>query len=225
MVLDTAFIGKKKPSVFSKEYLLGFLEEIKPFDFINTPLSSLIDKIRIRVADDTREEIEDAAETKFAEAEAKWMAKYKESQDEIDSLKADIDSQNGIISDLQKRSGELMKENELLKSSSGLLRELEAKYGAEAKEQNQDDLPIGESPIAETSSVVEGYTPKKKGARQTKKSTGSTKQNNSSRSANKAKDKAPTEDADKGADQPQSPAKEDVMKPSPNKGDGPSLFD
>lgn len=225
MVLDTAFIGKKKPSVFSKEYLLGFLEEIKTFDFINTPLSSLVDKIRLRVADDTREEIEDAAETKLAEAEAKWAAKDKESQAEIDSLKADIDSQNGIISDLQKRTEELMKENELLKSSSGLLQEPEVKYGSEAKEQDQDDLPIGESPIAATSSVVEGYAPKKKGARQTKSSSGSAKQKNSSKSANKAKDKAQAEDADKGADQLQIPAKEDVMKPSPNKGDGPSLFD
>lgn len=220
MVLDTAFIGKKKPSVFSKEYLLGFLEEIKTFDFINTPLSSLVDKIRIRVADDTREEIEDAAETKFSEAEAKWVAKDKESQAEIDSLKADIDSQNGIIYDLQKRNEELMKENELLKTSSVLLQEPEVKYGSEAKEQDQDDLPIGESPIAETSSVVEGYTPKEKKARQTKR----TKQKNSPKSANKAKDKAQTEDVDKVADQLQIPAKEDVMKPSPNKGDG-SLFD
>lgn len=225
MVLDTAFIGKKKPSVFSKEYFLGFLEEIKTFDFINTPLSSLVDKIRTRVADDTKEEIEDAAETKFAEAEAKWVAKDKESQAEIDSLKADIDSQNGIISDLQKRTEELMKENELLKSSSGLLQEPEVKYGSEAKEQDQDDLPIGESPITATSSVVEGYAPKKKKARQTKSSSGSAKQRNSSKSANKAKDKAQTEDADKGADQLQIPAKEDVMKTPPNKGDGPSLFD
>ena len=92
MVLDTAFIGKKKPSVFSKEYLLGFLEEIKTFDFINTPLSSLVDKIRICVAEDTKEEIEDAAEAKFAEAEAKWIAKYKELQAEVDSLKFDIES-------------------------------------------------------------------------------------------------------------------------------------
>lgn len=220
MVLDTAFIGKKKTSVFSKEYLLGFLEEIKTFDFINTPLSSLVDKIRIRVADDTREEIEDAAETKFSEAEAKWVAKDKESQAEIDSLKADIDSQNGIIYDLQKRNEELMKENELLKTSSVLLQEPEVKYGSEAKEQDQDDLPIGESPIAETSSVVEGYTPKEKKARQKKR----TKQKNSPESANKAKDKAQTEDVDKVADQLQIPAKEDVMKPSPNKGDG-SLFD
>ncbi len=220
MVLDTAFIGKKKPSVFSKEYLLGFLEEIKTFDFINTPLSSLVDKIRIRVADDTREEIEDAAETKFSEAEAKWVAKDKESQAEIDSLKADIDSQNGIIYDLQKRNEELIKENELLKTSSVLLQEPEVKYGSEAKEQDQDDLPIGESPIAETSSVVEGYTPKEKKARQKKR----TKPKNSPKSANKAKDKAQTEDVDKVADQLQIPAKEDVMKPSPNKGDG-SLFD
>lgn len=144
MVLDTAFIGKKKPSVFSKEYLLGLLEEIKTFNFINTPLSSLADKIRIRVADDTREEIEDAAEKKFAEAEAKWTAKDKESQAEIDSLKAGRDSQNSIISGLQKRNEELIKENELLKSSSGLLQEPEVKYGLEAKDKTQtEDAYIG----------------------------------------------------------------------------------
>lgn len=216
MVLDTVFIGKKKPSVFSKDYLLGFLEEIKTFDFINTPLSSLVDKIRIRVADDTKEEIEDAAETKFAEAEAKWVAKDKEYQAEIDSLKAYIDSQNGIISDRQKRTEELMKENDLLKSSSGLLQEPEVKYGSEAKEQDQDDLPIGKSPIVATSSIVEGYAPKKKGARQTKSSSGSAKQKNSSKSANKAQ----TREADKGADQFQIPAKENVIKPSPLREDG-----
>ena len=171
MILDTAFFGKKKPTVFSKEYLLGLLEEIKTIDFIDTTLSSLADKIRIRVAEDTREEIEDAAEKKFVEAEAKWAAKDKESQAEIDSLKGDIDSQNSIISDLQKRNEELIKENELLKSPSGLLQEPEVKYGLETK------------------------------------------------------DKAQTQDDSIGTDQLQIPAKVDVMKPSPNKADEPSLFD
>lgn len=224
-VLDTVFIGKKKPSVFSKEYLLGFLEEIKGFDFINTPLSSLVDRIRFRIADDTREELGDAAETKIAEAEAKLMSKYKEYQCEIDSLRADIDSQNGIISDLQKRTEELMKENELLKSSSGLLQESKVKYGQGGKEPDQEDLPVGEFPIAETSGVVDDYAPKKKRARQTKTSSGSKKQKNSSRAANKAKDKVLTEDAEKGAAQPQIPTNEDEMKPSLPKVDGPSLFD
>jgi len=220
MVLDTAFIGKKKPSVFSKEYLLGFLEEIKTFDFINTPLSSLVDKIRIRVADDTREEIEDAAETKFAEAEAKWMAKYKESQDEIDSLKVDIDSQNGIISDLQKRTEELMKENELLKSSSGLLREPEVKYGAEAKEQDQEDLPIGDLPVAETSSVVDSYTTGKKSNKTAKAKSGSAKSKGSSKPSKKSTGKVQIEGTDKEVVEPQSPVQEDVIKPSPVREDG-----
>lgn len=220
MVLDTAFIGKKKPSVFSKEYLLGFLEEIKSFDFINAPIASLVELIRNRVASDTKEEIEDAAETKFAEAEAKWVAKDKESQAEIDSLKADIDSQNGVISDLQKRTEELMKENELLKSSSGLLQEPEVKYGPDAKEQEQDDLPIGESPIADTSSVVDGYTTGNKSNRTAKAKSGSAKSKGSSKSAKKATENVQLEDASKEIVESQSPVQEEVIKPSPIREDG-----
>lgn len=210
-VLDTVFIGKKKPSVFSKEYLLGLLEEIKTSDIINIPLSSLVDKIRIHVADDTREEIEDAAE-------ANWMAKYKESQDEIDSLKADIDSQNGIISDLQMRAEELLKENGLLKSSSGLLREPEVKYGSEAKEQVQDDLPIGDLPVADTSSVVDGNTTDKKSNKTAK--SGSTKSQGSSKPSKKSTVKVQIEGTDKEVVEPQSSVQEDVIKPSPVREDG-----
>ena len=220
MVMDTAFIGKKKPSVFFKGYLLGFLEEIKTFDFINTPLSSLVDKIRIRIADDTREEIEDATETKFDEAEATWMAKYKESQEEIDSLKADIDSQNDIISDLQKRTEELMKENELLKSSSGLLREPEVKYRSEAKEKDQEDLPIGDLPVAETSSVVDGYTTDKKSNKIAKAKSSSTKSKGSSKTSKKSTVKVQIEGTDKKVVEPQISVQEDVIKPSSVREDG-----
>lgn len=212
-VLDTVFIGKKKPTVFSKEYLLGLLEEIKTSDIINTPLSSLVDKIRIHVADDTRKEIEDAAE-------AKWMAKYKASQDEIDSLKADIDSQNGIISDLQMRTEELLKENGLLKSSSGLLREPEVKYGSEAKEQVQDDLPIGDLPVAETSSVVDGNTTGKKSNKTAKAKSGYTKSKGSSKPSKKSTVKVQIEGTDKEVVEPQSSVQEDVIKPSPVREDG-----
>lgn len=220
LVLDTAFIGKKKPSVFSKEYLLGFLEEIKTFDFINTPPSSLVDIIRLRVANDTREEIEDSEETKFAEAEAKWVAKDKDSQAEIESLRADIVSQNGIISDLQKRTEELIKENELLKSSSGLLQEPVVKYGQGDKEPDQDDLPIGESPIADTSSLVDGYAAAKKNNKATKAKSGSTKSKSSSKSAKKSSGKAQIEDTEKEIVEPQSPTQQDVIKPSPVREDG-----
>lgn len=220
MVLDTAFIGKKKPSVYSKEYLLGFLEEIKTFDFINTPLSSLVDKIRIHIADDTREEIKDAAETKFAEAEAKWVAKDKESQAEIDLLKADIDSQNGIISDLQKRTEELMKENELLKSSCDILQEPGVKYGSEAKEQDQEDLPIGVLPVAETSSVVDGFTTGKKNNKIAKAKSGSAKSKGLSKPSKKSTKKVKIEGTDKEVVEPQSPIQEDVIKPSPIREDG-----
>lgn len=211
-VLDTVFIGKKKPSVFSKDYLPGFLEEIKTFDFINTPLSSLVDKIRIRVADDTKEEIEDAAETKFAEAEAKWMAKDKESQAEIDSLKADIVSQNSRLADLQKCTEELIKENELLKSPSDLLQETEVKYGSEAKEQGQDDLPIGDSPIAETPSAVNGHTTTQNGNKTTKAKS-STKSKGSSKSAKKSTDKVQIEDTGKEIIEPKSRAQEGELFP------------
>ena len=197
MVLDTAFIGKKKPSVFSKEYFLVFLEEIKTFDFINTPLSSLVDKIRICVAEDTKEEIEDAAEAKFAEAEAKWVAKYKELQAEVDSLKFNIESQNGIISELQKRNEELIKVKKLSRSSSSLFQEPEVKYDPEAKEQDQDDLPIGKSPIADTSSIVDGYMTGKKSNKAAKAKSGSSKSKGSSKSAKKSTDTTQIEDSRK----------------------------
>ena len=193
--------------------MLGLLEEIKTSDIINMPLSSLVDKIRIRVADDTREEIEDAAE-------ANWMAKYKESQDEIDSLKANIDSQNGIISDLQMRTEELLKENGLLKSSSGLLREPEVKYGSEAKEQVQDDLPIGDLPVAETSSVVDGNTTDKKSNKTAKAKSGSTKSQGSSKPSKTSTVKVQIEGTDKEVVVPQNSVQEDVIKPSPVREDG-----
>lgn len=220
MVLDTAFIGKKKPSVYSKEYLLGFLEEIKTFDFINTPLSSLVDIIRIHIADDTREEIEDAAETKFAEAEAKWVAKYKESQVEIDSLKVDVSSQESIISHLQMRIEELIKENELLKSSCDILQEPGVKYGSEAKEQDQEDLPIGVLPVAETASVVDGFTTGKKSNKIAKAKSGSAKSKGSPKPSKKSTKKVKIEGTDKEFVEPQSPIQENVIKPSSVREDG-----
>lgn len=60
MVLDTVFIGKKKESVFSKEYFHGLLDEIKSFNFLNKPLSSLIEQVYDRIAYDTKEEIEES---------------------------------------------------------------------------------------------------------------------------------------------------------------------
>ena len=220
MVLDTAFIGKKKPSVFSKEYLLGFLEEIKTFDFINAPIASLIELIRNRVASDTKEEIEDAAESRITDNEVKWTAKLNDAQFIIDSLKSEIVSQEGIISDLQNKNANLVNEVERLKSTAGLLQEPEVKYGPEAKEQDQDDLPVGESSIADTSSVVDGDTTGKKSNKSTKTKSSSTKSKGSSKSVKKLTEKVKIEDTSKELVEPLSSVQEEVIKPSPVQEDG-----
>lgn len=217
LVLDTIFIGKKKPSVFSKEYLLGFLAEIKTFDFITTPIGSLVEHIRNRVANDTKEEIEDAAESRIAEAEAKWISKLNEAQVIIDSLKGEIKSQDGIISDLQKRNENLVTKVERLKSTTALLQE--GKYSSRAKELVQDDLHIRESSIAGTS-VVDGYSTAKKGNKTIRAKSGSSKSKGATRSTKKSMDKVQIEDAEKGSVELQSRIKEVVTNPSTAKEDG-----
>lgn len=212
-VLDTVFIGKKKPSVFSKDYLLGFLEEIKTFDFINTPVASLVELVRNRVAGDTRDELEDAADAKVADIEGRFSAKLSEAQAIIDSLKGEIASQDGIIADLQKQNASLGSEIERLKSPSDLLQETEVKYGSEAKEQDQDDSPIGDSPIAETSSVIDDYTTGKKSNKTARAKSGSVKSKGSSKSSKKSTDKAQIEDTGKEIIKPKSPAQEGELFP------------
>lgn len=219
-VLDTVFIGKKKPSVFSKDYLLGFLEEIKTFDFINTPVASLVELVRNRVAGDTRDEIEDAADAKVADIEGRFSEKLSEAQAIIDSLKGEIASKDGIIADIQKQKASLGSEIERLKSTSDLLQEPEVKYGSETKEQDQEDLPIGDLPIAETSSVVDGYTTGKKSNKTARAKSGSVKSKGSSKSSKKSTEKAQTEDTGKETVEPQSPAQETAIKPSPLREDG-----
>ena len=218
MVLDTAFIGKKKSSVFSKEYLLGLLEEIKAFDFITNPIGSLVDLIRNRVASDTKEEVEDAAETKISDTEVKWTAKLNEAQVIIDSLKSKLASQDGIISDLQKQNANLVNEVGLLKSNTGYLQESEVNYGHKAKEQDQEDLPTGDFPIADTSNVLDGYIITKKGNKTTRAKSGSAK--GSSKSAKKSSEIVQIEGTGKEAVEPQSSAQENVIKPSPVREDG-----
>lgn len=212
-VLDTVFIGKKKPSVFSKDYLLGFLEEIKTFDFINTPVASLVELVRNRVAGDTRDELEDAADAKVADIEGRFSAKLSEAQAIIDSLKGEIASQDGIIADLQKQNASLGSEIERLKSPSDLLQETEVKYGSEAKEQDQDDSPIGDSPIAEASSVIDDYTTGKKSNKTARAKSGSVKSKGSSKSSKKSTDKAQIEDTGKEIIKPKSPAQEGELFP------------
>lgn len=214
LVLDTAFIGKKKPSVFSKEYLLGFLAEIKTFDFINTPIGSLVEDIHNRIVNDTKEEIEDASESRIAEAEAKWTSKLNEAQAIIDSLKREITSQDGIISDLQKQSENLLSEIERLKSTTPLLQKSEGKYGLETNDLVQDDLPIGDSPVTGTPSHMTA----KKGSKAPRVKSGSSKSKGTTRSTKKSTDKVQIENADKGPVEHQ--LKEAATKPSTTKNDG-----
>lgn len=225
LVLDTAFIGKKKPSVFSKEYLLGFLAEIKTFDFITTPIGSLIEQIRNRVANDTKEEIEDAAETKIAEAHTI-----------IESLKGQIASQDGIISDLQKQNESLVNEIASLKSTAGqyptkveeragVLQEPEVKYGTESIAGESDNLPGEDMPLGDTSIAVDGYSSSKKGGRTAKAKSGSTKSKATSKPSKKATNKASGDAHSTGVTEAQAPAQDIVTKTSSDNGGNPTLFD
>lgn len=225
MVMDTAFIGKKKPSVFSKEYLLGFLAEIKTFDFITTPVGSLIEQIRNRVANDTKEEIEDATETKIAEAYTI-----------IESLKGQIASQDGIISDFQKQNESLVKEIESLKTTAsqfptkveeraGLLQETEVKYGTESIAGEPNDLPGEDMPLGDTSIVVNSYSSSKKGGRTTKAKTGSTKSKATSKPSKKETNKVSGDEHNNGVTETQATAQDIVSKTSSDNGVNPTLFD
>ena len=225
MVLDTAFIGKKKPTVFSKEYLLGFLAEIKTFDFIATPIGSLVEQIRNRVANDTKEEIEDANETKIAEAYTI-----------IESLKGQIASQDGIISDLQKQNESLVKEIASLKTTAcqyptkvkeraGLSQEPEVKYGTGSIAGEPNDSPDEDMPLGETSIVVNGYSSSKKFGRTTKAKTGSAKSKATPKPSKKATNKVLGDKHNNEVTETQAPAQDLVSKTASDNGGNPTLFD
>ena len=225
MVLDTAFIGKKKPTVFSKEYLLGFLAEIKTFDFITTPIGSLVEQIRNRVANDTKEEIEDANETKIAEAYTI-----------IESLKGQIASQDGIISDLQKQNESLVKEIASLKTTAcqyptkvkeraGLSQEPEIKYGTGSIAGEPNDSPDEDMPLGETSIVVNGYSSSKKFGRTTKAKTGSAKSKATPKPSKKATNKVLGDKHNNEVTETQAPAQDLVSKTASDNGGNPTLFD
>ena len=225
MVLDTAFIGKKKPTVFSKEYLLGFLAEIKTFDFITTPIGSLVEQIRNRVANDTKEEIEDANETKIAEAYTI-----------IESLKGQIASQDGIISDLQKQNESLVKEIASLKTTAcqyptkvkeraGLSQEPEVKYGTGSIAGEPNDSPDEDMPLGETSIVVNGYSSSKKFGRTTKAKTGSAKSKATPKPSKKATNKVLGDKHNNEVTETQAPAQDLVSKIASDNGGNPTLFD
>lgn len=225
MVLDTAFIGKKKPTVFSKEYLLGFLAEIKTFDFIATPIGSLVEQIRNRVANDTKEEIEDANETKIAEAYTI-----------IESLKGQIASQDGIISDLQKQNENLVKEIASLKTTAcqyptkvkeraGLSQEPEVKYGTGSIAGEPNDSPDEDMPLGETSIVVNGYSSSKKFGRTTKAKTGSAKSKATPKPSKKATNKVLGDKHNNEVTETQAPAQDLVSKTASDNGGNPTLFD
>lgn len=225
MVLDTAFIGKKKPTVFSKEYLLGFLAEIKTFDFIATPIGSLVEQIRNRVANDTKEEIEDANETKIAEAYTI-----------IESLKGQIASQDGIISDLQKQNESLVKEIASLKTTAcqyptkvkeraGLSQEPEVKYGTGSIAGEPNDSPDEDMPLGETSIVVNGYSSSKKFGRTTKAKTGSAKSKATPKPSKKATNKVLGDKHNNEVTETPAPAQDLVSKTASDNGGNPTLFD
>lgn len=219
IVLDTVFIGKKKPSVISEDYLRGYLvEKIKTFNFITTPIASLVELIRDIVADDTRDEVEDDQNAKVADIEKNWRAELREKETLVDSLKEKI-------TELQKQIKKLNSEIERLKSTAGVLQEPEVKHGQESPKRDPGNLPIGDSPIA---SGVDGYTigekeEKRKKATKTKAYSSISK--SSSKTSKKRIDKGQRQDANKVAIEPRTLAKEDVFKSSSVRVDGELPFE
>lgn len=224
IVLDTAFIGKKKPSVFSKDYLQGFLAEFKTFDFLNVPLTSLVELIRKRVADDTKEELEDVAETKISEAQAM-----------INSLKRDISSQQSIISNLQRQNDKLTEELKSLKSKIGqypigaderafILNEPSTMYGSDSADTELNDFPGENQPIFQTSKTVSGYSSGKKDKKEIKERTRTSKQKSSPKNLKKSTNKALGADSNKGILEPFNQVKA-AQTQSFRNGDNPTLFE
>lgn len=157
-ILDTVFVGKKKPSVFSKEYLHGLLEEIKRLDVFNMTLCALIDSVRNRVANDARDEFEDAADTRISEINEKWSARFLEGSAAMESLKEDLKYQCQLNAELQKKNDELVEQIEILKSTllnPSTDQESEADMGEESVTKDETSDEIGENEVAsdEESSV------------------------------------------------------------------------
>ena len=151
-VLDTVFIGKKKPSVFSKEYLQSFLADLKTFDFLNSSLAVLVDHVRTRVATDTKEEVEYDAETKLEEVNAKWAAKFARGNAELQAINAELEAQCNMCAELKMMCEDLAKENELLKAQVSELSSVnevaeeiqqnpEVESTVKGSDLDQDDLP------------------------------------------------------------------------------------
>lgn len=169
IILDTLFVGKKKASVFSKEYLHTLLDEIKSFDCYNNPLSSLIEKVREIVSNDTKDELEDDFADKLFESKTRYDLLVKQTSSEIESLKGKIVSQNGINSDLQKQNEELRAQIEQLKAvpqkeyqncevSSNVLEDSGATDGMGSTKAQSDAGIQNSSSTLETSNIVSGYS-------------------------------------------------------------------
>lgn len=190
MVLDTVFVGKKKASVFSREYFLGFLAEIKAFDFLNQPLSSLIEQVWNKATSDTREELEESTEAKIAETEAKWNAKYVEAKVEIDTLQKQNDT---LVQELArlKSNGRFQYSNN--GEMAQLLQDSGSVCGQECATQEINDLPEETQPLS--IAAVDGYSTGKKAGKTTKAKSSGSKTKGPTKSSKKAIEQMPSNNA------------------------------
>lgn len=181
-VLDTVFIGKKKPSVFSREYFQAFLAEIKTVDIWDTPISSLVERILFIATNDTREEIEDAAKDRITDAETAWSARLNAAKEEIKSLTTTIASQDAIIADLQLQNNKLVSENESLKINAASIPTVSNYPIQEPQSREQEAAPVLREPenpstpaadaiVPSTPDLVSGYSPVSKGGKTSKTKT------------------------------------------------------
>ena len=202
LILDTVFIGKKKPSVFSREYFQAFLAEVKAMNIWSLSLTSLVEQILSKVANDTKEEIEDDATNKLTAVEAAWAAKIDVVNAEITSLKATIDSQDAIIKDLQVQNNMLVNEVESLKNSSSNCAPLRESIIQEYKVKEEEIASVLREPeahsthddeikFASTTDAVSGYSPAKKSSKTAKPKTKQTRAKSRSKSEMQSSNDAP----------------------------------
>lgn len=195
------------------------MEEIKALDFLNGTLTSLVELVRNKVAEDAKEEIEEF-----------WAEKCDKANLEIASLKGEIESKNGIISDLQEKNGSLVREIAQLKAETaksyvgigavvGVLQDSGTAY-----DKNLEDLLDSKiSDIEKSSDESPKHPITNKGATKSGTASASGKRGRNGKK-NTSKDTSSNK-TDSKQDESIEETKNAVLTPSAMNADGPSLFD
>lgn len=187
LILDTVFVGKKKPSVFSREYLQSLLGEVKAIDPENATIASILDRIRIKVASDAKEELEDSfderistADEVIADLKKELAAKEAENADlrsqreqrpqETSSLKDESDPRFSEVIELSVSSSDAKTDSE------GKKNEIKSRLASEDVPQNTNSSC--NDAITKTTSISSSPTKTKSTTSRQKRNSKSTKKEN-----------------------------------------------